>query len=215
MLKNAEQSVQSQKVTINDSEFVLEHTPFESSCCFLRPNQRIDRIRLVDIHILWQGSIPYIGPVFALKSDRPGFGVIGLRPENNTPILMKEYIIKNRTRKKQLKPMEIPSLISTYKEATVSLNPTTSTLELRDEKAKTNIVVFIDKIGSIDEKGSSLHFYSPPVGRPRGGSQDAPEMIVYFHSAEELQQFKQAVEASRDSYILYNTIPLHTGDYSY
>ena len=134
--------------------------------------------------------------------------VIGFVKSSNTPQIIRDVIIQKRPRKVQRTPYTIPHMTSSYKTSTVTLNPATNTVDYTNSYNKMNtLVAFIDGLGSIDKLGPycfnkhcHLSFWSPPVGRPRGGSGDPPYFIAVFPDKESCNEFKDATEASRDSF---------------
>ena len=80
----------------------------------------------------------------------------------------------------------------------LTLNPNHNTVDYKGKGKDT--VSFIDGLGSIYLAGSRLEFWSPPVGRPRGGSKDGPEMLVSFPDDRSCLAFKHAIESSRNSF---------------
>ena len=133
--------------------------------------------------------------------------VIGFVKSSNTPQIIRDVIIQKRPRKVQRTPYTIPHMTSSYKTSTVTLNPATNTVDYTNSYRRKNIVAFIDGLGSIDKNGPyffikpcQLCFWTPPVGRPRGGSRDSPYFSAVFPDEESCNEFKDAAEASRDSF---------------
>ncbi len=135
----------------------------------------------------------------------------GLLESSNTLGLIKDAIVQRRPKQPQTIRYTIPHITNTYKSHTITLNPNHNTVDYKGKRKDT--VSFIDGLGSVDEEGSRLVFWSPPVGRTRvhspGGyisnnqdslfKNDQPEIVVNFPDERSCSNFKLAVVASRDS----------------
>lgn len=139
----------------------------------------------------------------------------GFNESSDIPKRITDTIIQRRPKKTQTTSYTIPRITSSSKYNTISLNPDTLTIDYKKSERvpslyRTEITAFLDSLGSIDKSKKNclttsppeLYFYSPPVGRPRGGSGDAPEMIAYFPDDTLCNEFKNAAERSRDSFLI-------------
>ena len=133
--------------------------------------------------------------------------IVGFAENSNTPQIIRDVIIQKRPRKVQRTPYTIPRMTTSYKTSTVTLNPATASVNYTNINHKRKTVAFIDGLGSIEMRGPydfnkdcSLSFWTPPIGRPRGDSDDPPEFIADFPDKESCNEFKFAAESSRDSF---------------
>jgi hypothetical protein len=148
----------------------------------------------------------------------------GFNKSSETPMRITDNIIQRRPKKVQTTSYTIPYITSSSTYNTICLNPDTLTIDFKeservsscsflyDTPERTDITAFLDSLGSIDKGNKNcvtssprLLFWSPPVGRPRGGSGDAPDMIAYFSDDNSCTEFKIAAESSRDSFKLDNS----------
>jgi len=138
----------------------------------------------------------------------------GLLESSNSPGLIKYTIVQRRPKQPQTIRYTIPHITNTYKSHTITLNPHHNTVDYKGREKDT--VSFIDGLGSVDDEGSRLVFWSPTVGRTRVHSpgvgdyncfldndslfkNDQPEIVVNFPDERSCSNFKLAVVASRDS----------------
>jgi hypothetical protein len=140
--------------------------------------------------------------VGAGKSKQSAIGLGEFVDSSHIPGLIKDAIVQRRPKQPQTIPYTIPHITNTHKSHTITLNPHHNTVDYEDKEKDT--VSFIDRLGSIDmQQGGSdsyLEFWSPPVGRPRRGSGDHPEMSVSFPDDRSCLAFKHAIESSRNSF---------------
>ena len=141
------------------------------------------------------------------KNLQSHISLAGIIESSNTPKLIKDAIIQRRPKKTQTKPYTIPNITSTHKSETISLIPENASIVYKNETAGSDIVAFVDGLGDIEKSGggwfnepSRLHFWSPPVGRPRAGSRDGPTIIVSFPDKNSCVAFGTVAIASRNSF---------------
>jgi hypothetical protein len=201
----------SQRVKITDTQIDFEHISPRSCCCLHPESKRTYHINLNDVRMIHKFSEHLIIYYFvgAGKSKQSAIGLGGFVDSSNTPRLIKDAIVQRRPKQPQTTRYTIPHITNTHKSQTITLNPDTVSLSV-DYNGRFVYVSFIDGLGSIDMQqgvtgdlfaGSHLlRFWSPPVGRPRGGSKDGPEMFVMFPDDRSCLAFKHAVESSRNSF---------------
>ena len=199
----------SQKLKITDTHIDYEHDarscPF---CCFsfhkVNYNISLSDIWLIRNNPKWQRL-----DLLYSKDGKENFQVslVGIIESSNTPKLIKDAIIQRRPGKAQTKRYTIPNITSTHKSETLSLISENASIVYKNETAGSDIVAFVDGLGDIYKSGggwfnepSRLHFWSPPVGRPRACSRDGPTMIVSFPDKNSCVAFGTVAIASRNSF---------------
>ena len=205
-LYNHWKKVSSQRVKITDTQIDFEHASPRCCCCLNPESKTTYHINLKDVRMIHNISdgleIKFF--VGAGKSEQTSIRLDGFVSSSNTPGLIKDAIVQRRPKQPQTTRYTIPHITNTYKSHTITLNPHHNTVDYKG-KGKDR-VAFIDGLGSIDmHQGgryadSRLEFWSPPVGRPRRGSGDSPEMFVRFFDDRSCLAFKHAIESSRNSF---------------
>jgi len=208
MLLNTQDHLKSQKLKITDTHLDYEHSVWDSSnCCYLgQAVIKRHHISLDHISMIRRNSFePSTGQCLCITYNEDGYNKLasiwGLTKTSNTPKLIKDIIIQRRPKKTQTTPYSIPHITTAcMKESTISLIPENASINYKT--SNTDLTAYVDGLGSIVEhgQGSGLDFWSPPIGRSRGGSGDGPEISAYFPDKTSCSIFKYAVEASRDSF---------------
>jgi len=193
----------SQKLKITDTHVDYEHNATSCCCLSLLSGHKVKHHISLD-HI-WMMRYYAPNQQFDLLTFGKGgdkcVSIRGLIKSSNTPKLIKDTIIQRRPRKTQTKSHMIPHITSTFKSETISLIPETNIIDLKNVTKGYFQVAFVDDIGSVDKTaGSTLEFWSPPIGRNRSDSYDSPDMTACFQDDKSCITFKKAVEDSRDSF---------------
>lgn len=211
------QKSQTQKVKINGKHLYYEHINPACCCfcCFLDPIKyqiRLEDIRLISFSVWYKKIV-----ISYFKEDNPSIypSTVEIKDfvrTSLTPQLIMNTIETNRPKKLQTKRYTIPYMTQSYKDTTITLNPTTSTIHCTDHFERKTSIAFVDGLGSIHEINegnifnnkiiNELYFWSPPINRDRSGSNDNPEMIAQFPDDNNVSrmEFMDAAIASRDSF---------------
>jgi len=163
--------LKSQKLKVTDTHVDFEHLSLPRCCCCLsfNPPTETYHIRLKDIRSIsyskhkQQLDINYIKGARTKKQST--IKIRGLLESSNSLGLIKYAIVQRRPKQPQTIRYTIPHITNTYKSHTITLNPHHNTVDYKGREKDT--VSFIDGLGSVDDEGSRLVFWSPTVGRTR------------------------------------------------
>ena len=209
--------VKSQKIIITDTHVIYRRSL--TRCCRSYPYIHcidLNNIRSIE-NIFMETTRQFELRLYESDYTWCRIEMIGFNESSETPEIITDTIIQRRLKRAQTTCYTIPRITSSSKYNTICLNPDTLTIDYKETEGepsgaylygygtRTEITAFLDSLGSIDKNSTTLSFWSPPVGRPRRESGDAPEMTAYFPDDTSCTEFKIAAERSRDSFKLDNS----------
>jgi len=211
-------NLKSQKLEISGTTLKMEYSQAEIGNCYdekvFKLEEDLKNIRAINLSVnyssqLWSGAMKIIGHrIVFVKGSYPEstrYELFGFQTDR-VPREIRDVIIRSRPTKKQNKSLQIPKIqISGEQNSNLfSVDPEFGSVTASYKSYEDATTTFVDSLGDIvvPEGPPALQIWSPPKGRPRGGSGDGPELMTYaFATKDAALECKQTLEDIRDSFL--------------